>query len=435
MTFHFRRVHAKSLGRYQEMAPEQRRETVDAASRLILERNWVATPGFTMPNRRKYPWQWLRDSCFHAIAWSRLGDPRGVKELENVLALQLPNGFVPHMGYQTNPKRSLALWHVPGRSDITQPPMYGHALRVLAARGFAVEHLCNVATAGLNYLFEHRRDPGSGLIRVVHPWETGCDDSPRWDGWHAEPFKERRWNTRKRELVRSIRLRDGAAWANPGFDVGSAGFSALVAFNARELGESTVDDDLLSKASALAEAIDARWVDSRRTWSDVCLAGPQSSSAVRTLDALLPVLVTQNPRYLDGAFAEIFDPRFFWRPCGPSGTAADEPSYNPARYWRGDAWPQEVYLLMVAAQRCGRLVEAGRLADKLLLGCVGSGYAERWNPETGAGLGAIPQGWSALAGEGVSVEGPRGGRAPGRRVRPGSQQDSPPDVQARRYRG
>ncbi len=403
MTLQLRRGYTISLARYHEMSPEQRRDAVDATSRRILERNWVASPGFTMPNRRKYPWQWLWDSCFHAIAWARLGDPRGVGELECVLALQLPSGFVPHMGYQTDPERSLALWHSPGRSDITQPPMYGHALRVLAERGFVVDHLHDAATAGLNYLFEARRDPGCGLIRVLHPWETGCDDSPRWDGWQDRPFGERRWKIRKRELARSIRLRDGAAWANPGFDVGSACFSALVAFNARELGELTGNEDLLSKAAALARAIDAQWVDTRRTWSDVCLAGPHTTPAVRTLDALFGVLVSENPRYVDAAFAEIFDPRFFWRPCGPSGTAADEPSYDPAGYWRGDAWPQEIYLLMLAAQRRGRHEEAGRLAEKLIVGCVRSGYAERWNPETGAGLGAIPQGWAALAGEGVRV--------------------------------
>jgi hypothetical protein len=403
VAFHRRRVDANSVARYRELSLEHRRDSVDAASRRVLERNWVATPGFTMPNRRKYPWQWLWDSCFHAIAWSALGDARGVEELETVLSLQLPDGFVPHMGYWPNPTASLALWSSPGRSDITQPPMYGHVLRVLIARGFAVEHLRDAATAGLAYLFEHRRDPDSGLIRVVHPWETGCDDSPRWDGWHAEAFKERRWNAKKRELVRSIRLRDGAACGNPGFDVCSAGFSALVAFNARELGELTGDQRLLSSASALTTAIDAHWLDSRRTWSDVCLAGPRTTSAVRTLDALFPLLVSENPRYLDAAFAEIFERGSFWRPFGPSGTSADEPSYDPRRYWRGDAWPQEIYLLMVAAKRCGRRAEAGRLAEKLVEGCVGSGYAERWNPETGAGLGAIPQGWGALAVEGVRV--------------------------------
>ncbi len=385
------------------MSPRELRESVDGESRRVLEGNWVAAHAFTMPNRRKYPWQWLWDSCFHAISWARLNDPRCVRELESVLSLQLPNGFVPHMGYQSDPSRSLALWHAPGRSDITQPPMYGHALRVLAERGFSVQHLHERAAAGLQYLFAERRDPDSGLVRVVHPWETGCDDSPRWDGWRTGPFKERLWNARKRELAHSIALRDGAAWANPGFDVASAGFSALTAFNARELGELTGDRDLLSKASLLAKAIDAHWAQSQRTWSDVCLAGPWRTPAVRTLDGLFPVLVSDSATHVEAAFAEIFSSRSFWRPFGPPCTAADEPGYDPRRYWRGDAWPPEIYLIMIAAQRLRRTAEARELAEKLVLGCIGSGYAERWNPESGSGLGAIPQGWATLAGEGVRV--------------------------------
>ena len=406
-------VRARRLRRLLCMSPEERRAVVDATSRRVLERNWVATPGFTMPNRRRYPWQWLWDSCFHAVAWSALGDPRCSRELETVFSIQLPSGFVPHMGYQTNPERSLTLWQTPGRSDITQPPMYGHALRVLAGREFAVDHLYDSATAGLRYLFEHRRDAASGLIRVLHPWETGCDDSPRWDGWDSRPFRERRWNARKRELVRSIRLRDGVAWANPNFDVASAGFTALVAFNALELGELTGDDYLLSAASALADAIDSRWARSRRTWSDVRLSGSGTTPSARTLDALFPVLVSRDSRHVEAAFAQLLDPRAFWRPMGPSGTAADEPSYDPTAYWRGDAWPQEIYLMMVAAQRRGFHDAADRLAERLVLGCVASGYAERWNPETGRGLGAVPQSWAALASEATRVldgAGPPDGR-------------------------
>lgn len=128
---------------------EERRNLIDRASRQALELNWVEERGFTMPNRRKYPWQWLWDSCFHAIAWSALGDARCVTELESLFSLQLPSGFLPHMGYRTDPARSLSLWHSVGRSDITQPPMSGHALSVLAARGYGVEHLHGRAADGL----------------------------------------------------------------------------------------------------------------------------------------------------------------------------------------------------------------------------------------------------------------------------------------------
>lgn len=393
----------RKLTRLLRAPSERRRALVDAQSRPALERNWVAEHGFTMPNRRKYPWQWLWDSCFHAIAWSALGDDRCRTELESLFELQLPSGFLPHMGYQTDPSRSLALWHSRGRSDITQPPMYGHALSVLAARGFGVEHLYERATSALEYLLEQRRDPDSGLVRVLHPWESGCDDSPRWDGWDSRPFSERRWNARKRELVRSIVLKDGAAWSNPQFEVASAGFSALVAFNARELARLTGDAGLLSSAAELSRVIDARWLQEKRTWSDVRVQGAGNRASASTLDGLFAVLISDDQRHVQAAFAEVFESARFWRPHGPSGVAADDPAYDPRRYWRGDAWPQEIYLMMVAAQRSGREQAARRLAQRLVLGCTKSGSAERWNPETGAALGAAPQGWAALASEGARL--------------------------------
>jgi hypothetical protein len=393
----------RKLKRFLLASSQRQHDVIDAESRGVLERNWVAEHGFTMPNRRKYPWQWLWDSCFHAIAWSALGDARCRTELESLFDLQLASGFLPHMGYQSDPARSLELWHSEGRSDITQPPMYGHALSVLTARGFAVEHLYEPAAAALRYLFERRRDPVSGLIRVLHPWESGCDDSPRWDGWDSRPFSERRWNARKRELVRSIVLEDGAAFSNANFEVGSAGFSALVAFNAQELAVLTGDAALLESAAELSGAIDARWLEDKRTWSDARVQGPGSGASARTLDGLFAVLVSDDERYVEAAFAEVFQAARFWRAHGPSGVAADDPSYDPRRYWRGDAWPQEIYLLMVAARRRGSEQAARRLAQRLVLGCVRSDFAERWDPETGAALGAVPQGWAALASEGARV--------------------------------
>jgi Mannosylglycerate hydrolase MGH1-like glycoside hydrolase domain len=393
----------RKLQRFLRASSVQRRAVIDAESRRALELNWVAKAGFTMPNRRKYPWQWLWDSCFHAIAWSALGDGRCRTELESLFSLQLPNGFLPHMGYQTDPPQSLRLWNSVGRSDITQPPMYGHALRILAARGHDMEHLHERAVKALRYLVTQRRDPASGMIRVLHPWETGCDDSPRWDGWESRPYSERRWNKRKRDLLRSLALQDGAAWANPEFEVASAGFSALVAFNAQELAKLTGDAELRHSAEALAKAIDAQWVDDRRTWGDVRVRGLGSGALAPTLDGLFAVLVSRDERHVDAAFAELFETTRFWRPYGPSGAAAGEPGYQPNRYWRGDAWPQEIYLMMVAAQRRGRDEATHELAEKLVVGCMSSSFAERWNPETGRALGAVPQGWAALASEGAHV--------------------------------
>jgi hypothetical protein len=403
MLAYSRLVGRRRLKRLLDAPPDRRRALIDGASRHALESNWVHEHGFTMPNRRKYPWQWLWDSCFHAIAWSALGDARCRIEMESLFALQRPSGFLPHMGYQRDPRQSLSLWTTAGSSDITQPPMYGHALRVLAERGFALEHLYERAAEALGWLFAERRDPDSGLIRIVHPWESGRDDSPRWDGWEQRPFSERRWNRQKRELLGSLVLSDGAATSNAEFEVAPAGFNALVAFNARELAELTGDALMREQADELAAALDACWAEEHRTWSDVRLRGRGTGALAPTLDGLLGVLVSDDERVVEWAFAEMFETERFWRAFGPAGTAADDPGYSPLRYWRGDAWPQEIYLMMVAAERRGRGDAASRLAEKLVTGCTRSCSSERWSPESGVALGAAPQGWAALASEGALV--------------------------------
>jgi glycogen debranching enzyme len=118
---------------------------------------------------------------------------------------------------------------------------------------------------------------------------------------------------------------------------------------------------------------------------------------VRTLEALLPVLVLPAGPAVDAAFGQLHDETAFGAPCGPRQVHRAEPAYDPARYWRGPAWPQLSYLLWVAARRHGRTAEAGRLAAATVAGATASGLAEYWHPDTGEGYGAVPQSWTGLA--------------------------------------
>ena len=89
-----------------------------------------------MPNATTYPWQWLWDSCFHAVCWAHLGEGgRAVAELGNVLAHQAPDGFVPHLTYWDGADVHAGFWGRRGTSSITQPPMYGHAVAELRPPG------------------------------------------------------------------------------------------------------------------------------------------------------------------------------------------------------------------------------------------------------------------------------------------------------------
>lgn len=365
----------------------------------LMDEAW-REPGFCVPNQTVYPHQWLWDSCFHAVVWAALGDDRGLTEIASALETQDPDGFVPHMTYWLEPEAAVGLWGRPKASTITQPPMYGHALAVVADSGHQVPgDLIERAAGGLLALGRRPATP-AGLVPVLHPWETGCDDSARWDDFlptGVDPLDDtsRRaaWRDRKAELVAELGLSThGAAAASPGFTVGSVGFNALVAWNTAELVsafgqrlEPTSVSQLTELRDRLTTAVAARWRGDR--WVD---DGPPSGAA-RTLDAMAALLV--DPRA--EAFDALVDPDAYGATYGPRGVHLDEPTYRPDIYWRGPAWPQLGYLMMVAADRAGH--RCGReLADSLAAGAERSGFAEYWNPETGEGLGARPQTWAGL---------------------------------------
>jgi hypothetical protein len=354
----------------------------------MMAAHWRA-PGFTVPHADVYPWQWLWDSCFHALIWAELGDAdRAVQELATALAAQDGDGFVPHMTYHGDPDAHAPFWGRSGTSSITQPPMHGHAVAELVRRGIEVPaDLVERSARGLRFLLEQRgRTPG-GLVMAVHPWETGCDDSPRWDGWCPGGFDPARWREAKGDLLATVdRSAAGAPLANPAFAVGPAGFNALIAFNARELAGVTGDDGLRRRAVEVAEALAGQWDAERRTWVD---DGPHSSGRVRTADALLPALVAPRSE----AFAALADPEGLGGRFGPAGVDRREPAYDGRSYWRGSVWPQVGYLLWRAA---AAEEGAGPLADGLLRGAATSGLAEYWDPDDGAAGGAVPQSWTGL---------------------------------------
>ncbi len=380
------------------MSGRSERDQLASVRRTVAELMQAAwrEPGFCVPNGQVYPHQWLWDSCFHSIIWAHLGSERAVVELSGALAHQADDGFVPHMVYWHEPDLHADFWGRSRLSTITQPPMYGHAVAQLVGAGLAVPaDLVERARAGLLHLFGRPRTP-AGLVPVFHPWETGCDDSPRWDDFFGpDPEADRR--ERKAELVAGLTVGAGGHAVDGRFVVGSIGFNALLAWNAAEL--SSIDDPsgpLADLAADLTVAIADRWrrdrwVDDRPT--EALDPAGATSVAVRTLDALLATLVDPRPE----AFDQLVDPGAFGARFGPRGTHRQEPTYRPDVYWRGPAWPQLSYLMMVAAERAGLDGTARSVARRLVDGAASSGFAEYWDPETGRGLGAVPQTWAGLA--------------------------------------
>ena len=150
-----------------------------------------------MPSVRDYPFQWFWDSCFHAIVWSRFDAERAADELRGLLAVQEPDGLIPHVVFWKGDLVSRLQWHhlesrtagrvpfhrTPHTTAQMQPPVLAQAVeRVVdaGADGFLAEALPH-----LERYYRHLaalRDPDDdGLISIVSQFESGLDFSPVYD--------------------------------------------------------------------------------------------------------------------------------------------------------------------------------------------------------------------------------------------------------------
>ncbi len=366
-------------------------------ARSVLDSSWRADDDFCPPNAQVYPHQWLWDSCFHAIAWSALGDQRGLRELRSCFRAQLPSGFVPHMRYlEPNNLRG----PLTDRSSFTQPPIYAHAAHVLTRAGFAIETtLLDAIASGLEWLWQHRRED-RGLLFIVHPWESGADDSPRWDSWLSHSrYDHRAYSKFDAELVAQTDYDDaGAAVWSRTFVAIPAAFNAFAAHAAHELAALSGDAQWEVRSRDLAAAIDEHlWDDEVGLWLDIAVVGGGDSAAAPTLDGVFGGLATADRDRANRALDHLLEPGRFASTYGLRYLPPGHPAYDANEYWRGPAWPQLNYMAYVAARRWDRVDVADAIRSMSLRGTMESGFAEYWNAETGAGRGACPQGWAAVA--------------------------------------
>ncbi len=361
----------------------------------VLERHWQPDVGYCPPNPAVYPNQWAWDSGFHSIAWAGHDPQRGMTEMRSLFTGQLSDGFLPHMRYAapTDVNRG----PLTDRSSFVQPPVFGIALARLAEAGLRDAELEERGAAALRWLFTERNV--DGLVMVVHPWETGCDDSPRWDSYAGVD----RWDydalvALDRATVIAARYSPvGAAVASSLLEVRSAGFNAICARSAIELGLLSGDTDLVAQGQQLAAEIDDQmWSTDDRCWVDL---GNVDTPAARvpTLDSLLPMMVTPHHDRRGQITGRLLDPDEYSAPFGSRFLPKHHRLYRPDIYWRGVSWPSLDYLLWSSLSQV-HPEAADDLARRVVRGAVASGYAEYWNPENATSMGASPQTWTAAVG-------------------------------------
>ena len=156
--------------------------------------------GYTLPtNNNLYPAQWSWDSGFIALGYSHFNLKYALDEINTLLRGQWKDGMIPHILFHdlnTNYYPNHSVWNCGNKiksSGITQPPVLAIVLRkILDKNKINYKEITKIRSIIKKVIKYHKwlikyRDPNySGLVSILHPWESGYDNSPLWD----EPLKE-----------------------------------------------------------------------------------------------------------------------------------------------------------------------------------------------------------------------------------------------------
>jgi hypothetical protein len=393
---------------------------------------------FITPSHVQYLHQWLWDAAFHAIILSRYDMAMAKSELSTLMEAQWPNGFVPHTHF--NPKVTGAYrpnaddWAT-GRptSGITQPPLIATALKEVYAKSGDLDFVRRLYPAVMQFhewLKADRDD--DGLLFNTHPWESGTDNSPLWDGMRDRLLKTRygdepvppRADTQRvnaehrpkeedykvywgliREFTRlnwdqrEIAQKSPFKVAEPLFNSIWVQANADLADLADALGKPQDARKLRAWATETRQAMNDRLWDQRDAFyypRDLVTGQPVK---IKTIHGLLPLYagVPDQQRAGELVRRHFLNPAEFYAPAGVPSTALDEKTFDARRYWRGPVWINTQWLMIQGLQKYGFTPLATELAIKTQNLVKNQGYFEYYHPLTGQGLGAPHFSWSALA--------------------------------------
>ena len=405
-----------------------------------------------------YPHMWSWDAAFVSVGLASLSVERAVVELDTLLSAQWANGMIPHIvfatgvdGYFPGPDRwacaELAADAPRGRltSGITQPPV--HAIAVQRILDRARMHGRSTRAVAEDFLDRrwvdlmrwHRwlaeaRDPNRhGRITLYHGWESGMDNSPRWDSAYANVIPGTMPSYRRAdtdvvtdpsqrpsdreydkylwlmEQMKSVAYDDRRLPAVMSFAVEDVFVSAIFALACDVL--AGIGEDYGRAAADINELY---------SWSERFRAGvvetcDHTSGAAKDFDVraaswistdtvaqFAPLLCGGLDHPRERALLGVLEgPRY----CGHPGlrfalipsTSPASPEFRSREYWRGPVWPVLTWLFSWAFARRGWAERSALLRREGLRQAGDGTFAEYYEPFTGEPLGSMQQSWTAAA--------------------------------------
>lgn len=407
----------------------------------------------TVPSPGLYPHQWLWDSCFSAIGWAHIDPERAKQELLSLVHGQWHNGMIPHMVFSMDRKyaRDRNMWRSwvssqspndVATSGITQPPLLAEATwRVGEAlpkrqRDTFYRKMLPVLIKYHTWLYDERDPHGEGLVLLIHPYETGLDNTPPWvaqlrehnrPAWIALvenlrldklinvarrdtrslPPEQRMHNIEALMVWDAIlRLRRKHYDINKIlhrslFAINDVSFNSILVRNNQIILDIAkvlyrkVPKDLNQHMDTSKDALEQLWDNQFSMYFSRDFATNKLMTEP-TIASLLPLYAgTINKERADKLVEVLMSTKSFWANHPVPSVPLNNKNFDNKRYWQGPTWVNTNWLIIDGLKRMGYEKEALSLTSHTLETVRDGGIWEYYNPKTGEGLGSSDFSWTA----------------------------------------
>lgn len=420
----------------------ERDMTLVDEARAILRRN--DRGGYTVPTDALYPFQWNWDSAFCAMGFACFDIDRALTELESLYSGQWRSGLVPHIIFHRDADTYFPgpqVWgtdQTPPTSGISQPPVTASALAYILAKARstsarAAQDVMPRARAIYQKILAYHdwwateRDPdGTGVVAILHPWESGSDNSPVWDeALKAVPptqtpfqrrdvalvgsdMRPRQWEYDRYiylvELYRSLDWKGDRMWSETPFKVADVGLNAILMRDeldlidlAEHFDDSLNAERLRSRAARRRQGLDTLWSEERGVYLSRDLLRNHLVDAPSHA-GFLPLWAGQETPDRASSLARELTRWISLSKFGAPTMSPDHPEFDQRRYWRGPVWGIINWMISEGLRRHGYVSLADEIRRHTAALIEQSGFSEYFDPMTGEGLGGNNFSWTAAVG-------------------------------------
>ncbi len=399
--------------------------SLDRQARAILTGN--DRGGYTVPTAGLYPYQWNWDSAFAAWGFAQFDVERAWTEVETLIAGQWDSGMVPHIlfhqpdpGYFPGPDVWGGTGPIPS-SGISQPPVAATFIRAIweqdrAAGAARARALYPKLVKWHQWFMDWRVE--NGAVCITHPWEAGRDNAPDWDGAMAgiDPVGVGDYTRRDTahvdaamrptkydydryiwlvQMGRRLGWDDAALKAQNPFRVADPTMTFILMRAHRDLAEMgrTLGEDvgrIEAWIATLERGAEALWNPDLGAYDALDVKAQKFAGCVSNASFLCWYGGLDDDR-MRPQIARVWNAVRY--PVPSLEPASDR--FDAKRYWRGPTWAIMNALISLGLRDQGLTAEAARLRRDTATLIAEHGFAEYFDPHTGAPAGGGTFTWTA----------------------------------------